>query len=155
MAESNYKPGGREPIKPANENYLEDLPLRVAARDAGYVAVAEAAEMARHPRTDRHALSFQVRKLLKGDALISTPKRVNMVRTEGAKERCSVSYDVSRNFRNGTKVLIILDEALNEEATPESDTSSCVVFPPTDENLAAVQRGIPRYSVLYPAVWGF
>jgi hypothetical protein len=80
---------------------------------------------------------------------------VYMVKTEGAKGLCSVSSDDARNFRNGTQVLVVFDEPLNEESTPESDTSACVVFPLTDENLTAVQRGISRYSVLYPATWGF
>jgi hypothetical protein len=154
VAVSSYKAGVREANKSANENYLKDLPLWVAARDAEFVAVAEAIGMPRHPRPDRRALSFQVTKLLKGDVLISTPSSVYTVRMEGAKERCSVPYDVARNFRNGTKVLIVLDEPLNEEFTPKPDASACVVFPQTAENLAAVQRGISRYTVLYPAIWG-
>jgi len=154
-AASIPKAGEREANKPANENYLKDLPLWVAARDAEYVAVADAIGVARHSRTDRRGLSFQLRKLLKGDAQISMPSSVYMVKTENAKERCSVSNDVARNFRNGMKVLIVFDEPLNEDSTPESDTSACVVFPLTDENLAAVQRGISRYSVLYPAIWSF
>jgi hypothetical protein len=145
------KPTGNNPPHPG---FLQDLPLWVAARNAEYVAIAEVLDPSRHASADQFSFSFQARKLLKGYALISMPGSVYMVRTEGAKGLCSMSNDLVRNIRNGTKVLVIFDEPMNEESTPKSENSPCIAYPMTDENLVAVQRGIARYSVLYPAIYG-
>jgi hypothetical protein len=154
MAASIPKTDTREAKRPQGGDFLKDLPPWVAARDAEYVAVAEVLAKTRQALTDRQALTFKVRKLLKGDTLVSMPSSVYMVRTEGAKGVCFVSDDVARNFRNETSVLLVFDEPLNQGSTPEPDTSPCAVYRLTDGNLAAVQRGISRYSTLYPAIRG-
>jgi hypothetical protein len=154
-AASIYKAGKRETDRRVDENYLKNLPFWIAARDTEYVVLAQVIGTNRHAPTDRRVLSFQVTKLLKGYTFISLRSSYYMVRTEGSKGLCSVSSDEARNYSNGTKILVILDEPLNEESTPASETSACVVLPLTDENLATVQRGIARYSVLYPATMDF
>jgi hypothetical protein len=154
-AVSIYKAGHREAIKAANANYLKYLPIWVAARDAGYVVIAEVIGITQRQPTDRPTLSFEVIKLLKGYALISNHTSFYMLNTVGSRGICSISSSEARDFRNGAKVLVILDEPLNEQSTPNSDASACIVLPLRDENLAASEKGIARYSVLYPSTWGF
>jgi hypothetical protein len=133
---------------------LKGLPLWIAARDAQYVAIAEVLRTRSGTPPNEHSTktSFLIKKLLKGESDI--PGRSSyMVKTVGSEETCPASQADARGFHRGGEILLVFSGQINEESTPEIELSPCVVAPITDENLAAIQRGIARDSVLrYPVV---
>jgi hypothetical protein len=72
-----------------------------------------------------------------------------MAKTVGSVETCPVSPADARGLPSGAEVLLVFSGQINEESTSEAELSPCVVVSMTDQNLAAVERGIARDSVLH------
>jgi hypothetical protein len=147
-AASLYNSGLRKMNEGEDEDALQGLPLWIAARDAEYVAVAEALHTSsRNPPNEHSTItSFRIKKLLKGDS--DMPGRsFYMITTVGSEETCPVSSADARGFHTGEEVLLAFSGRINEESTSETELSPCVVAPMTNQNLADVQRGIARDSV--------
>jgi hypothetical protein len=150
---SLYNSGLRKMNGGEDVDALQDLPLWIAARDAEYVAVAEALHTSsRNPPSEHSTItSFRIKKLLKGDS--DMPGRsFYMVKTVGSEETCPVSPADVRALPRGVEVLLVFSGQINDESTSEAELSPCVVAPMTNQNLAAVQRGIARDAVLYDTV---
>lgn len=151
-AASIYNAGLRHMNEGEYVDALKGLTLWIAARDAEYVVIAEVLHTSSRNPPNEHATktTFRVEKLLKGES--DMPGRgFYGVKTVGSEETCPLPQTEVRGFHRGREVLLIFSGQINEESTPETELSPCVVAPITDQNLAAVKRGIERDSVLrYP-----
>ena len=139
-----------------NGNFLEHLPIWIAARDAEFVAISEVVRTPRGTIEDNHGLlPFRVRKLLKGPPHISVSNSIYMTNTIDSEGQCSISTDNAHRLQRGMKILAVFNEPLNQETTLNSYHSACVIWPLTDENLARAQFGVARDSILRPAIVDF
>lgn len=150
-AASLYNAGLRKMNEVEDVDALQGLPLWIAARDAEYVAIAEVLRTLSRTLPNEHSTktTFRVEKLLKGES--DMPGRsFYTVKTVGSEETCPLPQADARGFHRGGEVLLIFSGQINEESTPEIELSPCVVAPITDQNLAAVKRGIARDALSDP-----
>jgi len=149
-AASLYNAGLRKMNEGEDVDALKGLPLWIAARDAEYVVIAEVLHKPSRNPPYKHSTktSFRIKKLLKGES--DMPSRsFYMAKTVGSVETCPVSPADARGLPSGAEVLLVFSGQINEESTSEAELSPCVVVSMTDQNLAAVERGIARDSVLH------